>query len=568
MKGKEILRPILSTVGVVLTLLCTTIFFYKVTTLNQEQYKRYELDYGWNVRINDDVYENVDLNQFIFPKMVKRGDVVCLTNTLPKGIPTDSTIRILNYLTGVEVSVGGNSQYLYGMDLFREHKFIGSGYHFVHLDKNSGGKDIRITFYPAEDGAFSSISSIVVTDSDYIYADFFNRNVLAIFCAVFLFILGNILMVVGFFVQSKDVVYHRLIPIGAFSYLIGLWSLCDSKFMELYSLNFEFNSILEYVTLYAALIPIMCLIIEIRRETLLKEKWKYRVMAGLTGVNLLFLLVTSILHFTNVVHYSAFVSVFHGIAILCVITILLLGAKPIRDMEKDEKVLNIALLEILLFGIVDMVRFNLQVYVFPQVDILNVSILPLGTLIFIIILLVSYLVFIYSRVLDEATRQTLTMMAFQDSMTGLYNRAKSEALFETFNTDENQDCTMILFDVNKLKVTNDTFGHNQGDALLKIFATSLSQAFDQEGANVIRMGGDEFLVFWDRIKDQKHIERCLLRLDDLNREASQTQPFLVEASYGVAFSDELREHDAESIYKLADFRMYEMKKVSHNDRGK
>ena len=398
MKGKEILRPILSTVGVVLTLLCTTIFFYKVTTLNQEQYKRYELDYGWNVRINDDVYENVDLNQFIFPKMVKRGDVVCLTNTLPKGIPTDSTIRILNYLTGVEVSVGGNSQYLYGMDLFREHKFIGSGYHFVHLDKNSGGKDIRITFYPAEDGAFSSISSIVVTDSDYIYADFFNRNVLAIFCAVFLFILGNILMVVGFFVQSKDVVYHRLIPIGAFSYLIGLWSMCDSKFMELYSFNFEFNSILEYVTLYAALIPIMCLIIEIRRETLLKEKWKYRVMAGLTGVNLLFLLVTSILHFTNVVHYSAFISVFHGIAILCVITILLLGAKPIRDMEKDEKVLNIALLEILLFGIVDMVRFNLQVYVFPQVDILNVSILPLGTLIFIIILLVSYLVFIYSRV--------------------------------------------------------------------------------------------------------------------------------------------------------------------------
>ena len=566
MGSKKLVRTIISVLGITISLMCTFIFFFHVITLNHQNYKRYELEYGWTVQVNDKVYENVTLSEFTFPEIIHKGDVVTLTNTLPRSIPANSTIRILNYLTGVEVIVGGQSQYLYGMDLLQKGTFVGSGYHFVNLEKFSGGREIKIVFYPAEEAAFTNIPPIVLTDSNYIYADFFNSNVLAIFCAVFLFILGNVLLVVGFCAHAKDAMYHRLVPIGAFSYLIGLWSMCNTKFMELYSVDLVFNTVLEYITLYIALIPLMELIIQVRKEELMRERWKYWVMVGLTGILVLFVLITTVLHVTNVMHYAAFVSIFHGIALLCGFTVVLLGAKPIREMEKDERVLNIGLLEILFFGIVDMVRFNLQKYVFPESTMMAVSILPLATLIFIIILLVSYLVFIYTKVLDQATRDTLTAMAFEDSMTGLYNRAKAEELFEAFNVNKDRNCTMILFDVDKLKQTNDTFGHNQGDVLLKVFADSLRRSFIDAGAYVLRMGGDEFLVYWDRMQEQKKIERDLRKLIDSNQKASQTQPFLVEASFGVAFSDEVEEHDAEAIYKLADLRMYEMKTLSHKKR--
>lgn len=84
--------------------------------------------------------------------------------------------------------------------------------------------------------------------------------------------------------------------------------------------------------------------------------------------------------------------------------------------------------------------------------------------------------------------------AERDSLTGLYNRAAALDRIETLLASEERPCTLIAVDVDDFKAVNDTYGHLEGDAVLKELATFLSQVMRKEDI-VARVGGDEFLIF-------------------------------------------------------------------------
>ncbi|MEC4272266.1 diguanylate cyclase [Adlercreutzia sp. R25] len=84
--------------------------------------------------------------------------------------------------------------------------------------------------------------------------------------------------------------------------------------------------------------------------------------------------------------------------------------------------------------------------------------------------------------------------AERDSLTGLYNRAAALDRIETLLASDDRPCTLIAVDVDDFKGVNDTYGHLEGDAVLKELAAFLSQVMRKEDV-VARMGGDEFLIF-------------------------------------------------------------------------
>ena len=78
------------------------------------------------------------------------------------------------------------------------------------------------------------------------------------------------------------------------------------------------------------------------------------------------------------------------------------------------------------------------------------------------------------------------------------------------------------------------------------------------------MGGDEFLV----IVRQEHLndmETAFEKMRILQEEASQVLPIPLSASYGTAMRSEVRS-TAGDVYRLADDRMYKMKKESKDTR--
>lgn len=84
-------------------------------------------------------------------------------------------------------------------------------------------------------------------------------------------------------------------------------------------------------------------------------------------------------------------------------------------------------------------------------------------------------------------------MSYNDSLTRLYNRRYLEERITQLETDSKQSVSVVMADVNGLKITNDIFGHHVGDLLLRT-AARLMEKHAIKGSIIGRWGGDEFVI--------------------------------------------------------------------------
>jgi diguanylate cyclase (GGDEF)-like protein len=79
-------------------------------------------------------------------------------------------------------------------------------------------------------------------------------------------------------------------------------------------------------------------------------------------------------------------------------------------------------------------------------------------------------------------------VSFHDSVTGLYNRAYFEEEIKRLDTGRSLPVSLIIGDLNNLKLVNDTFGHEEGDRLLQKIAEILRKTCRNEDV-MARWGG-------------------------------------------------------------------------------
>jgi diguanylate cyclase (GGDEF)-like protein/PAS domain S-box-containing protein len=108
----------------------------------------------------------------------------------------------------------------------------------------------------------------------------------------------------------------------------------------------------------------------------------------------------------------------------------------------------------------------------------------------------------------KAVEQQLSHLAHHDELTGLPNRLYFKAQIENsiHSAKRNQHMVALLFlDLDGFKQINDSCGHDAGDQLLKVVAQRLKQCVRDEDT-VARMGGDEFVIILNRIKQIEDAE--------------------------------------------------------------
>lgn len=146
-------------------------------------------------------------------------------------------------------------------------------------------------------------------------------------------------------------------------------------------------------------------------------------------------------------------------------------------------------------------------------------------------------------------------LSYYDQLTGLYNRRFYEEELKRINTSRNLPITLVLADVNGLKLTNDAFGHALGDNLLK----KIAQVFKKECRTediVARIGGDEFVFLLPKTNGteaQKIIERINSSISEKQREN-----IICSVSFGWATKHYLKE-DIRKIFMRAEDYMYRNK---------
>ncbi len=87
----------------------------------------------------------------------------------------------------------------------------------------------------------------------------------------------------------------------------------------------------------------------------------------------------------------------------------------------------------------------------------------------------------------------MNILSFHDQLTGLYNRRFYEEELKRLDTVRNLPLSLVMLDVNGLKLTNDAFGHLAGDELLKSVSNVLMNQCRTDDI-IARIGGDEFIV--------------------------------------------------------------------------
>ena len=172
------------------------------------------------------------------------------------------------------------------------------------------------------------------------------------------------------------------------------------------------------------------------------------------------------------------------------------------------------------------------------------------------VLVNTLLTCIHSRSqLLEKELAAATETSTRDALTGVRNRAAYERTEIVWNREiaagKAEPFALLFCDVNNLKYTNDTFGHDRGDELIRNACRQICDVFRH--STVFRMGGDEFAAILHK-GDYENYEALLAQL------APSEQYGMVSIACGLAVFDPEQDRDLGSVMKRADAKMYENKR--------
>ena len=121
--------------------------------------------------------------------------------------------------------------------------------------------------------------------------------------------------------------------------------------------------------------------------------------------------------------------------------------------------------------------------------------------------------------------------------------------------------SILLFDLNKFKAINDTYGHHEGDAALIAFAQIMLESF-RDCDVIARLGGDEFVVMLlDSTQEGVGIVLDRFKTATASANARLKKPYDIEYSVGVANFPYDTEQSIEDMIQAADAAMFEDKKA-------
>ena len=146
-------------------------------------------------------------------------------------------------------------------------------------------------------------------------------------------------------------------------------------------------------------------------------------------------------------------------------------------------------------------------------------------------------------------------LAYHDHLTGFKNRRAYAERMKELEDERPEQLCIVIADLNGLKQTNDTLGHDAGDALIIGASECISEAFENADS-IYRIGGDEFCIITKGTKEEA--ERCAKKLDKLAEGWSKPAIDHLSICYGIA--DGTNTADIDSVVKMADRAMYENKR--------
>lgn len=169
---------------------------------------------------------------------------------------------------------------------------------------------------------------------------------------------------------------------------------------------------------------------------------------------------------------------------------------------------------------------------------------------------------------ENAAKQKIEYLAYHDELTGLPNRRRFNQLLEEAierSASEQKTFAVMVLDVDRFKMINDSLGHTYGDLFLQGVSKRILQSAAGCEVTIARMGGDEFTILCKCEPDGREASELAQKIIDTLKQPFHLKDsdFYISASIGTALFPE-HGSDAVSLLKKADAAMYKVKRQGKN----
>ena len=511
------------------------------------------------IYVKDTVRETLSFNETVHLETLQSFESEIKTEriVLPGAFKNQRAILFRTTHTCVEILLDGKEIYQYGRekDAPAFMKSPGSCWHIVDIPENSNGKTLEVQILPTYPGYYGN--ELVVSYGTRgecvlrILKDSFGT--LLISCGILFSGLISLMLFLSCKRKKKrvrsDARNEILLNLGIFSLLIAIWSLDQCGFMQFLVPD---GRTLYYIDLFSLLlfpIPFTFLLYDICRSKYSK---------GVMHLSILFMVnmvVEIILQCAGVIDIFKLLPVTHTLMMITIVyTFAIIHYEAVELKNEAAREFKYPVYIIMIFGAMELIMYYIR-------DFKKTSIfLPLGTLVFIVVLIWIQVSRFYDQYVRKQKLVYLQRMANMDMLTEAMNRNAYENMSKYLDEQEIELKTtgVVLLDLDDLKIINDTYGHEKGDEALKLCYQCIRQAFKNE-KNCFRIGGDEFAyVYHSEEKDQIPNSICIL--DRILKEKSSDFVYPLSISAGYAYYTPDTDIDFKDIVRRSDTMLYRQKR--------
>lgn len=455
----------------------------------------------------------------------------------------------------------------YGENLKRH--MIGKLLVSILVPPEAFGEEIRVEIFPKMHFMENNFDApVLINDRDAMFFTIIGQETsYALF--VMTLIATFLGMVIFLFFSPRHIYAREGFWLMAMIFALTLWHLGNSGMLYKLSDDADLSAVGEYIGMYL-LLPSAPIYASYETERPRVKKY-LRIVGSICSAIfvltlVLYLLPTGYTYVWNLRWAQALQLV---ILLSCVLSLIFPGR---ATKNSSDRILEKGLVVVALLGVLEQLRLILSASVndrwpsFMQTFVkIRFSKVLIIVMVFIFITSYSFkLILILQKNLED---EHLRVLAFSDSLTLLGNRQYLQRKLDLMDNQKAEDYGVIFMDINDLKFTNDHYGHDSGDKLIRMVASAIKDAVDPAGGFCGRNGGDEFIAV---VSPEGSIFSVAEKIQE-NLEAQKEKErvkFPVSLSLGLATHSELSAEahlqrkdyvTADYVIRKADYRMYQHK---------
>jgi len=432
--------------------------------------------------------------------------------------------------------------YVHPLENKRISKTVGGNWIMYPVDSRFNGSEVRIVLTPVYSLSTMDSLDIYIGTRAEIYRIVINHEFLAVMISISLFLYGFVITIISIvrFMRARS--SQSLMYLGIFSMMIGLWKFFDS---DLSTIVIPTQPILisdiAVAMLLLAPYPLLCYF-------KLEAAQRYQRWLNVAIIcSIVIAMYVIIMQISGLGDLWETLPVCHiSLTISMIVIIRTVISEYLADTSSPHgKYIMLMFMVCIVGAIIDLLGFYMM----------HNSI----NMFFTVLAILIYIVFTSFFKAHE-----LNNMAYIDTNTGVYNQSRCKEVID-YGGKASSRVGIMMLDLNFLKKTNDTMGHEAGDILIKSFA-ELIQRCIPTGSFLGRFGGDEFVaVIYDTDMDKMEDITNLMEMERQRYNRENPDKPAISYAVGCAVSDDFADCTMKSLFDVADERMYEQKVMMHKE---